>query len=597
MKILVDLQSVQTEARFHGIGRYAVDFSLALAQQDGDVDIWLVVNTAYPDSARELRALFAPWVPPERIVNFAPPAPLEPDVFDDRPRRTAAELIWAHLLRSVEPDCVIVASLIYSLNSHFVTCASDRTEAPDVEARTAIITCDLIPWLRPDIYLTDPVSRQFYEEKLVAMRAAALLLAISESSRQEALRHLDAPPHRVATISGAASDQFSPAPPGQPPQEALAELGISRPFLLYAPSGMDPRKNIERLIESYGQLAAELRATHQLVITSKFSASDQERLRIAGRRAGLGSDELVLTGYVTDAQLIALYRTTELFVYPSLHEGFGLPVLEAMACGAPVIGSNRTSVPEIIGREEALFDPTSRAAITEAMTAALTDATFRASMRDHGPVQAKKFSWSRTAGLALAAVATAFVDAPPLAARPEDDLLRDLVAVLAPRPDLLPLVAQSVATSRYRSDRQHSLFVDVTGLDKDPIQVEDARAQEVEVAPGEPARLVRRGDTPVIPDLRPGDILVVAAAGQLADPTMRAAYVRAQAHGVRLAVPIASLEPLLDVLRFLSAADIGIFCADETIRRAALRAAQDVVVHQVDGSDVRAATVKALAAP
>ncbi len=603
MRLVIDLQGAQTDTRFHGIGRYSVDFSLALAEvASHDHEVWLLLNTAYPDSARELRAMFAPWVAPERVLNFVPPSPLEADVYDDRPMRTAAELIWAHLLRSIEPNCVVVTSLIYSLGSDVVTCMSDRDAAPDVESRTAMIIYDLIPWLRPETYLSDPITHRYYTDKLAGMQVAGLLLAISESSRQEALDHLGADPDLVVAISSAASEQFSPAPTDDPLSEARHDprpaLGIAQPFVMYSPSGIDPRKNIEGLIEAFAELPPEMRDAHQLVITSRFTPSDHERLRIAARRAGLRPEALVLTGYVSDADLIALYRTTELFVYPSIHEGFGLPVLEAMSCGAPVIGSNRTSVPEIIGREDALFDPTSIPAITEAIEQALADDAFRESLRAHGLVQAKQFSWERTAERALDAMTSAFAETPTIAARAEDDLLRDLVTLLASRPDLLPRAAQAVAGSLHRPDHTPRVFVDVTGADDLTGATELAGAVLVDVQSmgGERLTLVQRSEPPTLIDLRPGDTLVVARAENLADKHLCAAYEAAQAHGVSVAVPLPSTDALVDALALLGPVDAGIFCTDDRTHRAATRATsgRTIAVHRVHGKDVRTATVLSL---
>lgn len=602
MKILVDLQGAQTDTRFHGIGRYSVDFSLALAEiASSDHEIWLLINTAYPDSARELRAMFAPWVPLERVLNFVPPVPLEADVYDDRPMRTAAELIWAHLIRSVEPDCVVVTSLIYSLGSDVVTCMSDRDAAPDVESRTAMIVYDLIPWLRPEMYLTDPITRRFYMDKLAGMQVAGLLLAISDSSRQEALEHLGADPDRVVAISSAASDQFAPAQADDTTaterHDPRPSLGITRSFIMYSPSGIDPRKNNEGLIAAFAKLPNEVRDAYQLVVTSRFTRSDQERLRIAARRAGLRPDDLVLTGYISDADLIALYQTTELFVYPSIHEGFGLPVLEAMSCGAPVIGSNQTSVPEIIGRDDALFDPTSIQAITQAMARALADDAFRDSLRAHGPLRAKQFSWERTAIRGLDAMTTVLSGAPAITARNEDELLQSLVTLLSNRPDLLPRAAQSVAGSRHSPDHVPQLLVDVT--DSDDLATDGTgHIVAVHVQPGDGGRayLVHRSSPPALVDLRPGDTLVIARPEKLANPATRAVYASAQAHGVRVAVPLPSPDALVDALALLGPLDAGLFCVDDRTFRAATSACtgRDIAVHRVDGTDVRNATLGAL---
>ena len=121
-------------------------------------------------------------------------------------------------------------------------------------------------------------------------------------------------------------------------------------------------------------------------------------------RFRLDSDELVLTDYLPDGELVTLYAVAKLFVYPSLHEGFGLPLLEAMACGAPVIGSDCTSIPEVIGRNDALFDPYDVASITSKLRQALTEPHYLESLRQHSTHQVTKFSWQRSAGLALTAL-------------------------------------------------------------------------------------------------------------------------------------------------------------------------------------------------
>lgn len=402
MRIVIDLQGAQTESRFHGIGRYSLDFALALASNPREHEIWLLINGHVPSSARELRDLFEASVPPERVLMFYPPDGLELQIAPVRPRRTAAELTRAHLIRSVDPDCLIITSLIEPPGSESVT----TNNADDLDHITAAVLYDLIPWLNSDVYLSDPGLRRYYEAKLTELKKARLLLAISESSRHEAIDHLGTAPSDVVTISSAAREAFAPGAASV--GDLRPELGVSRPFVMYAPSGYDPRKNLNGLIEAFALLPDDLRAGRQLVITSKFADHDHERLRIAARKAGLTSDQLVLTGFVSDADLIALYRATELFVYPSLHEGFGLPALEAMRCGAPVIGSNRTSVPEIIGSEVALFDPTSATAIAAKITELLRDDAARAALRAHGLEQAKKFSWHSTADRALDAVETAF---------------------------------------------------------------------------------------------------------------------------------------------------------------------------------------------
>jgi glycosyltransferase involved in cell wall biosynthesis len=147
-----------------------------------------------------------------------------------------------------------------------------------------------------------------------------------------------------------------------------------------------------------------VRAQHQLAIVCALGDADRNRLLALAASAGLGADELVLTGFVPEQDLIACYRACKAFVFPSLHEGFGLPVLEAMKCGRAVIAGNRSSLPEAVGYSEALFDPTNVQSIAAKITEVLTDAEFCAALERHGLEQAKKFSWEKTARRAWAAL-------------------------------------------------------------------------------------------------------------------------------------------------------------------------------------------------
>lgn len=130
---------------------------------------------------------------------------------------------------------------------------------------------------------------------------------------------------------------------------------------------------------------------HQLAIVCSFNDEDKAKLRTLAAEHGLPSDALVLTGFVTDEDLLTLYNLCKLFVFPSWHEGFGLPILEAMRCGAPALGSNRSSIPEVLGWEEALFDPMDDLSIRDAMLRALTDKNFMKNFKPIVELNGKNF--------------------------------------------------------------------------------------------------------------------------------------------------------------------------------------------------------------
>ena len=399
MRIVIDMQGAQTGNRFRGIGRYAISLALAIARNAGEHEIWLALNVAFPDSITDIRAAFDGIVPSRRIRLFEIPTPVDEIDPTHAWRVRAAEKVREHFIFGLRPDVVLLTSLFEGLTDDAVTSVGAFSDP----CNTAVILYDLIPLRRQAAYLPTPAHRQHYARKIESLRKAGLLLAISDFSRQDAIAALGLAPQRVLNISAAVDARFQPCHYSADEARALRErFGLARKMVMYAPGGFDARKNFQGLIDAYALLPAGVRAGHQLVIVSKISDGDRAHLTRLRKAAGLGDDEFVLTGYVSDAELVALYNLATLFVFPSTYEGFGLPMLEAMACGAPTIGSCTTSVPEVIGWEQALFDPASAPSIAARMAQVLGDDALRARLRQHGLRQAGKFSWDEAAKRAIA---------------------------------------------------------------------------------------------------------------------------------------------------------------------------------------------------
>jgi glycosyltransferase involved in cell wall biosynthesis len=405
MRILIDLQACQsTGSRDRGIGRYSLALAQAMARHAGQHELSLMLSGAFPETVIPLRQHFASLVPPERIKVWHAPGPVAENIEGSSWRRRAGEMAREQALAELRPDFVHVASLFEGLTDDALTSLGSTGEP----LPTAVTLYDLIPLANAKQYLASPLVRDWYYRKALALKNADLLLAISESSRREGIDWLQLPAERVVNISSAVDHrfqvrQYDPAVM----QELRGRYGLTRPFVMYT-GGIDLRKNIDALIRSYAALPAPLRMQYQLAIVCSVQQPERERLQEIAQRAGMAKDELVLTGFVLDEALPMLYNDCALFVFPSWHEGFGLPALEAMACGAPVIASNTSSLPEVMGRGDALFDPHSEAAITAKMHEALTNAGFRASLRAHGLEQAKKFSWDASGKRALTAFEEAY---------------------------------------------------------------------------------------------------------------------------------------------------------------------------------------------
>jgi glycosyltransferase involved in cell wall biosynthesis len=162
-----------------------------------------------------------------------------------------------------------------------------------------------------------------------------------------------------------------------------------------AVGNVQPRKNLVRLMHAYARLRAKGHVEHDLVLVGQAAFKGSAILETA---RSLGIEPFVKhTGYVAEADLVALYNAADVFVYPSLYEGFGLPVVEAMACGTPVITSNVTSLPEVAGTAALLVDPKSEDEIASALERVLGDAELRARLREAGKARAREFTWRRMA--------------------------------------------------------------------------------------------------------------------------------------------------------------------------------------------------------
>jgi glycosyltransferase involved in cell wall biosynthesis len=271
--------------------------------------------------------------------------------------------------------------------------------ARDSRIATVVTLYDLIPLVFPDQYLGELALRAFYGGRLDLVRHADGVLAISEHTASDAVERLQVSPERVHVIRAGTSEHFA----GMFPSDAAAWDHLSRHlksvrpgFLLYV-GGADFRKNMEGLIAGFGRLPAGLRAQHQLVIANILMGGQAESLRTQAELAGLGPEELVLPGHVSDFDLGALYRACALFVFPSFYEGFGLPMLEAMSCGAPVAASVTTTGPEVLGDLEGTFEPHDPESIAACLGGILGSPEVLDRLRARSRRRVGEFTWRRVA--------------------------------------------------------------------------------------------------------------------------------------------------------------------------------------------------------
>ncbi|PCJ93601.1 MAG: glycosyl transferase family 1 [Porticoccaceae bacterium] len=401
MRIIIDLQGAQsTGSRNRGVGRYSLSLAQAIGRNCGKHEIIIALNGLFPETIEPIRAAFDGILPQEQIRVWQTSGPVNQLSPDNTWRRQTAELVREAFLTSLNPDMVLVSSLFEGLSDDAVSSIGTLSSL----IPTAVVLYDLIPFINHKSYLENPVIAEWYEGKIAHLRRANLLLSISESSRQEGIKFLGFPPEKITNISTAADAQFcQKSLTDTQQQELMQRYGLSGHYVMYT-GGIDHRKNIDGLVRAYASLPVSLRKQHQLAVVCSIQDADRARLESLARKVGLVKDELVLTGFVPEEDLISLYNLCKAFIFPSKHEGFGLPALEAMCCGRAVIGANTSSLPEVIGNDEALFDPHDDAAIAAKLEQVLVDDNFRQTLEKQALIQIKKFSWDKSAQRAIAAL-------------------------------------------------------------------------------------------------------------------------------------------------------------------------------------------------
>jgi glycosyltransferase involved in cell wall biosynthesis len=241
-----------------------------------------------------------------------------------------------------------------------------------------------------------PRFQRLYLQTLTrySARRAARLLVISQSTKDDVVQFCGVSSDKIVVTYCGVDEQFAPRSRHEV-ETFRAAKGLPSRFILYLGT-LEPRKNVPQIVRAYAALRShDLSHDYKLVIAGAKGWGYDE-VFAAVEQSGI-KDDVTFAGYVPAEELPLWYNAAELFVYPSLFEGFGLPVLEAMACGTPAITSNVSSLPEVAGDAALTITPTDTRALSDAMECALHDASLRAQLRERGLRRASQFSWQRAA--------------------------------------------------------------------------------------------------------------------------------------------------------------------------------------------------------
>jgi glycosyltransferase involved in cell wall biosynthesis len=263
--------------------------------------------------------------------------------------------------------------------------------------RSVVTFHDMIFFIYPQYHTL--VKRYFFRWFIrVSGRWANALIADSESTRRDAIKLAGVPAEKIHTVHLGVTDEFRTIRDVQVLDQIKAKYQLPENFLLYV-GVMEPRKNLAGLLKAYQTLVAEGIQQHLVIAGGKGWMIDQVLASVAESEM---KARIHFTGHVPHEDLPAIFNLAEVFVYPSLYEGFGIPVLEALACATPVVTSNISSIPEITGDCALLIPPTDQQALTSALQRLLKDKSLRQDLARCGPERAAYFTWTHTARRTLA---------------------------------------------------------------------------------------------------------------------------------------------------------------------------------------------------
>jgi glycosyltransferase involved in cell wall biosynthesis len=358
MRIAIDAR----KWRDYGIGTYVRNVVRHLARLDRESTYFLLCDRADEAMLRDLAANFVPIVESSAGYSLA-----EHVSIPRKLRRLGADLFHS---------------------PHYVLPLLGRT--PSV-----VTIHDCIHLLFPQ-YLPNRLAPRYARYMMQkAVEKSALVFTVSEASRKDILHFFpEADPERVLVVPNAIDPSLAEVPSAEEMDRVRERYQIRGRFVLYA-GNIKPHKNLERLIEAFGLLRHRQGFEDLKLLIIGDEVNRYGSLRRAVEAAGVRQDARFF-GFVPDRTLACLYRLASVFAFPSLYEGFGLPPLEAMACGTPVVTSNVSSLPEVVGDAALLVDPRDAHALAEALGRVLSDEGLRGDLVDRGRLRAQRFSWERS---------------------------------------------------------------------------------------------------------------------------------------------------------------------------------------------------------
>ncbi|MBX5467297.1 MAG: glycosyltransferase [Firmicutes bacterium] len=385
-RLLFDAQSLQTESR--GLGRFAWSLLSALekaAQSTGQWDIDVLISPLRLSFIRGRPVTGGAWL----------------EGFEEASSFNQVIAEWA----IQDYDVALFPSLFEGLDESGVATPSGTKAV--FGASTAVVVHDVIPLIFPDQYFpVHPKYQEWYLKKLAFINDADVIFAVSEATKRDVIERLHIDAARITVIGAGVANSFRQLSSEQQEEwkrRFRQTYGIDRGFILYVASDDEWRKNIEGLIRAYALLPHRWQQETQLVIVGRVPEARRKYYQTIIKQSETPAS-IIFPGQVSDDELVGFYNLAYVFVFPSFYEGFGLPAIEAVRCGTAVLGSNLSSLPEVLGRSDCLFDPSHPETIADRLLFALEHPSWVQDLAKAQQASTAGFTWENTGGKVLNAL-------------------------------------------------------------------------------------------------------------------------------------------------------------------------------------------------
>ena len=453
MKILIDCQALQTASSSRGIGRYVRGVIKGLTQlNENKFELILLVDGSRSVTAQEIyqeyksyNVKFLYWY--SATLSSLPAWGANNAEFN-------SDLLYEAAVINSHSDILLIGSVFEGANETFCL----PIEKLVGKIKLATVCYDFIPF--QELNNLSIEEKYWYGRCLNRLNLCSVLLCISEYTKS--IANLVFPDIPAVNVSGGVDEDVfncrrtNNIGANDSDEKFINEIGIDRPFFLYAGGG-DSRKNVDFLFHTFVKLCTNELKDFQLVLVmgSHLPAAD----KFSGLVSSLGlQSRIKVLRYITNDQLVCLYRNCFLFVFPSLAEGLGFSVLEAMSCGAPVISSNSTSLPEVHGFSEGEFSPDNSDELSNLLVKVTQDSQFYKELKQHGQEHVRLFTWKNTASLIFSALE--HLDSKNIQIVEDHIGVKDIVerAKIRPQTEIeYEALAQAIASQFYRR-----IYIDIT---------------------------------------------------------------------------------------------------------------------------------------